>query len=525
MSLTEKVRRLEVKSGSLMFSLRGSAMKNVFLLLALTFAFDDSALIAQRSRPASSPSDAESRLNAMHSISSHTLLEYVRLLSSDEYEGRLTGTASYNRAAQWAADLFRQWNVRPRGDKVSYFQEFPNPYTLVLDAGEVTLHIPVNKNETVKKTYRYESDYYPGSTSDAGTVTAPVIYAGYGITAPELGYDDYRGVDVKGKIVMFEPEVPVTPDRGADLFKKWRPYSFHDYKMKNAFAHGAAGVLYNYHIVNPNCVFIKGLVVTYVGRNVVQDVFLGTGKNRDTLVQQIRRTLTPVSFPTGKTVAIRCSTEHHPEGIARNVIGYLEGNDPVLRNEVVIVGAHLDHIGKNHLIMPGANDNASGVAVLLGTAEALSRIASQLKRSVLFLLFGAEEQGVKGSEYYVAHPSFPNDKVRAFINLESIGRGEKIGVGAGKNYPQLWEVVERTNMQFIHRQISADTTLNLARPRQDAAHFLWANIPTIGIGTYGAPPVPVPTYHTTQDKIEYITPEILEDLARLVFLSVVDMAQ
>lgn len=483
------------------------------------------SLFAQETTLPSRALSEQKMLNVMHSVSSEALFGYVRLLSSEVYEGRLTGTPSYNMAAQWTADLLKRWNVKPLGDKGSYFQEFPNPYTLVLDGGEVTLHIPVSTRDTLRKTYKYEAEYYPGSTSDAGAVTAEVVYVGYGMTAPELGYDDYRGVDVKGKIVMFEPEIPVSPDRQPDLFMKWRPYSFHDEKMKNAFAHGAAGVLYNYHIVNPNCAFIKGLVVSYVGRNVIQDVFMGTGKNRDSLVQRIRRSLSPASFSTGKTVTIRCATDHHPEGVARNVIGYIEGSDPALKNEVVIIGAHLDHVGKNHLLMPGANDNASGVAVALGTAEALSKVSSGLRRSVLILLFGAEEQGVKGSEYYLAHPTVPNAQVRAFINLESIGRGEKLGVGAGKNYPALWEVVERNNRKFIHRSILADTTANLARPRQDAAHFLWAKIPTIGIGTYGAPPVPVATYHTTQDKTDYITPEILEDICRLTFLSVVDMAQ
>jgi len=295
--------------------------------------------------------------------------------------------------------------------------------------------------------------------------------------------------------------------------------------MKNAYAHGAAGVLYNYHIVNPNCVYIKGLVVSYVGRNVINDVFAGTGILRDTLTQTIRRVLKPASFKTGKTVTMTCVTEHHTEGTAKNVIGWIEGTDPVLKNEYIIIGAHLDHVGKNHLLMPGANDNASGDAVLLGTAEALSAVAGSLKRSVIFVMFGAEEQGVKGSEYYVSHPVVPNTHVKAFFNLESIGRGEKIDLGAGKNYPELSEVVERANASYVHRVVTTSGNANLARPRQDAAHFLWANIPTIGIGTYDAKPLPVATYHTTQDKVEYIMPEILRDVARLTFLAVVDLAR
>ena len=467
----------------------------------------------------------ESLLNVVHSISSHPLLNYVNELASEKYQGRLTGTTGFNDAARWAADLFRQWNIKPLGDKGTYFQEFPNPYTLVLESGQVTLRIPAGTTDTISKSYRFEDDYFPGSTSDAGSVTAEVFYVGYGITAPELNYDDYKEINVKGKIVMFEPEIPVSPDRQPEIFKQWRPYSFHDYKMKNAFAHGAAGVLYNYHIVNPNCVFIKGLIIHYVGRNVINDIFAGTGKARDTLVQVIRRNHKPLSFGTGKTVTIKCITEHHPEGIGKNIIGWIEGSDPALKSEFIILGAHLDHVGKNHLLMPGANDNASGDAVLLGTAEALSKVSGSLKRSILFILFGAEEQGVRGSEYYVAHPVVPNANVKGFINLESIGRGEKISVGAGENSPQLWNAVERNNAKYLHRTVTNYYNANLARPRQDAAHFLWANIPTIGIGTYDAKPLPVATYHTTQDKVEFITPEILEDIARLMFLSIVDMAR
>jgi hypothetical protein len=498
--------------------------RSIILIFMLSAAGFPASAFAQLQPQSADTQQDEILLSIMHSISSHVLLSHVTELASEKYQGRLTGTAGFNRAAQWTADLFKQWKIKPLGDNGTYFQEFPNPYTLVLGSGEVTLRIPAGRSDTIRKSYKYEEDYFPGSTSDAASTTANVLYVGYGITAPELNYDDYNGMNVKGKIVMFEPEVPVGPDQ-PELFKRWRPYSFHDYKMKNAFAHGAAGVLYNYHIVNPNCVFIKGLIIHYVGRNVINDMFAGTGRVRDTLVQVIRRTHQPRSFDTGKTVTITCVTEHHPGGIGMNILGWIEGSDSVLKSEVIILGAHLDHVGMNHLLMPGANDNASGDAVLLGIAEALSRRSGTLKRSVLFILFGAEEQGVKGSEYYVAHPMVPNAQVKAFINLESIGRGEKIDVGAGKNYPKLLDVVDRANARFIHRVVTSSFNANLARPRQDAAHFLWAGIPTIGIGTYGAQPLSVATYHTTQDKAEYITPEILEDVARLMFLTVVDLAR
>ncbi|MCU0287992.1 MAG: hypothetical protein MUF15_16565 [Acidobacteria bacterium] len=104
-----------------------------------------------------------------------------------------------------------------------------------------------------------------------------MVYAGYGISAPELGYDDYQKIDVKGKIVLIEREIPISPEKDPELFKKWRPYSFHPYKVKNARDHGAVGMLYNYQIANPNCIYIEDLVLSYVGKTIVDDMFLGTG--------------------------------------------------------------------------------------------------------------------------------------------------------------------------------------------------------------------------------------------------------
>lgn len=491
----------------------------VVLLLTATFALE-----AQERRDGPPQTSEQQLLSIMHGISSHTLLAYVEELSSEKYAGRLTGTPGYDESAKWAIGLFEKWKIGPAGDRGGYLQSFPNPYTLVLPGCELKVRVPVGNGRFIERPYEIETDYFPGSTSDSGEVTAEVVYAGYGITAPELGYDDYAGLDVKGKIVLVEPEVPVTPDKDPEVFKKWRPYSFHDYKVRNAREHGAAGMLYDYHIANPNAVFVKGLVLTYVGRTVVDDLFAPSGKKHQEVLQGIRQSLRPASFALGATVTMKNVTEHHPEGTASNVIARLEGSDPVLRNEVIIIGAHLDHLGYNPHLMPGAHDNASGIAVVMGVAEALSKLEVPPKRSVLFILFGAEEQGVKGSEYYVSNPVVPNDRVKAFLNLESVGRGERIGGGAGKNYPQVWTYVERANEKYIHRQISPGQTSNLARPRQDAAHFMWAGIPTLSFGTSGAPRLPYATYHTSKDAPDIITPEIMEDLTRLVFLAVVDMA-
>ena len=462
----------------------------------------------------------EKLLEILHSISSHDLYEYVTELSSDYYEGRLTGTEGYDLAAEWVATKFEEWNIKPGGDDSTYFQYFPIPYTLVFPGCELYLHVPY-KNSTLKKYYRYEDEFIPGSTSGSGEVTAEVVYVGYGVTAPELNYDDYKGIDVRGKIVLMEREVPVSLDKDAELFKKWRPYSFHQYKLENAVNHGAKGMLYNYGpIGNPNNAYNANFIYSHVGDSVVADIFAGTGRAHNNVLKTINEKLKPQSFNTKKVVTIKNVTEHHPEGIGSNVIGILEGSDPELKNEVIIIGGHLDHLGRCYEIMPGANDNASAVAVILGVAEALTRLPERPKRSVMLLCFGAEEQAVIGSQHYLDHTKFPLENTVCLINMDGVGCGDKLRALAAENYPSLWQFFQKANDQYIHRIIKTPYFSNIARPRLDAARFMWKGIPTLSFSAYGAKSY----YHVTKDDIDTITPEILEDLAQLVFLAVEDIA-
>jgi hypothetical protein len=387
------------------------------------------------------------------------------------------------------------------------------------------MHLPVKGGE-VKKYYRYEDEFIPGGTSGSGEVTAEVVYVGYGVTAPELGYDDYAGVDVRGKIVLMEREVPVSPDDNPELFKKWRPYSFHQYKLETAVAHSAKGMIYNYGpIGNPNNSYREGFIYSHVGDAVVADVFAGTGRDHKSIVEKIGKSLKPQSFATGKIFTLKNNAEHHPEGIGINVIGYIEGSDPALKDELIILGGHLDHLGRMWELMPGANDNATAVAVMLGVAEAISRCPVKPGRSVMFLFFGAEEQGVAGSDYYVNHPVFPLEKTAALINMEGPGIGDKISVLAGKNFPDFYAFLEKANSRYIHRVIEASFFANIARPRQDTARFLWKGVPSVTVGAEETVPVKrPPSYHNTRDNLDPITPEIMEDIAQLLFAAIMDMS-
>ena len=202
------------------------------------------------------------------------------------------------------------------------------------------------------------------------------------------------------------------------------------------------------------------------------------------------------------------------------MVGILEGTDPKLKDEIIMVGGHLDHLGRCYEIMPGANDNASAVAVILGLAEALSRSPIKPRRSILFNCFGAEEQAVAGSKYYVEHPVVPLEKTVGLINMDGVGCGDTISALAAKNYPEFWEYIKQANDLYIHREIIPRYFANNARPRLDAARFMWAGVPTLSFGVRGAPSY----YHITKDDIDTITPEILEDMTQLLFISILDMA-
>lgn len=459
-------------------------------------------------------------LKALHSISSHDLLEYVEIQCDEKYQGRLTGTREYQECAEWLAGELESWGVKPAGDDGGWFQWFKIPYTMIYPDCGLTLHIPLKKDDVLLKHYKYMTEYMPGSTSGNGKVTAEVVYAGYGITAPELKYDDYKGVDVKGKIVLIERESPVNPSAGEEKFRPWYEYSFHQHKTANAVKHGAVGMIYNYGpIANPNNDYFENFVYVHIGDTVVRDIFAGTGYNHRDLVSRIDSTLKPASFNTGKVVTVRMSTKHFSDGKGSNIIGMLEGTDPVLKDETIIIGAHLDHMGMCYELIPGANDNASAVAVMMGVAKALAVNKIPLKRSVMFLSFGAEEQGIMGAYEYIKRPVVPLEK-SVLLNMDGVGIGHSIRAAAGTNYPILWSFVEDANQKYIHRPLSTNYFSNLGRPRLDAARFLSAGVPSLSFSTYGS----ANYYHIPLDNLDIIKPEIMEDLCQLLFITVVNMA-
>ena len=422
-------------------------------------------------------------------------------------------------------ERLKEWGIKPLGTDGGYLQKFPHAYTDVLDGCYVKLHGKQKHGETIKD-YIYVDDYIPGSTSGNGEIKAEAVFVGYGISAPELGYDDYAGVNVKGRIVVMNPELPLG---GAHQdFLKWRKYSFHQYKLLNAVRHGAAGLLYNYGpIGNPNNVYADGFLYSHVGKTVMADLFAGTGRSEAEVFKKIRARLKPLSFATGKVFSIKNVTRHHADGSTANVIGYIEGMRSAVEERVPSWSAATSITwAAARRIMPGANDNATAVAVTLEVARALSILDLKLKRSVVFFFIAAEEAGLKGVQYFLKHPAIPLDRIKGFINMDSVGNGHSLWVGFARNYPDLYSFLEQANRKYIHRELEPEFSANLTRPRQDAVFFDYYGIPVVSFGSFGeAGGAGTYRYHTPYDNISNITPEIMEDLSQLLFMAIADMAR
>jgi Predicted aminopeptidases len=459
----------------------------------------------------------------LHNVSDSELREWLGYFVSEECRGRLTGDIGFDRAANYAANLFEEWGLEPLGDNGTYFQKFDHPYVEVKHGGSFTLHIPVGK-DWVEKTYDYPENYMAGGTSDNGELNKlDLVYVGYGITAPELGYDDYKGIDVRGKIVVCERDIPYQ-GREPELQKAWMPYQYHSFKMSNAVKHGAAGMLYVTVTANPNPGWNKDFIYACISENVAKDIFAGTGKNHKETVEKMQKTLKPQSFPISKKADIKAVTEYHPDGIGYNIIGMIRGTDPTLEAEVIMAGGHLDHVGMMPVLIPGALDNASGSVIVMGAAKALATSGFKPKRTCIFILYGAEETGLIGSQFFVDNPKVPLENIKTLFNIDMLGNGYGLVAGAAQKFGTSLDYVEKANSEFVKRAFRTRLEANeiITRPRTDGAVFFRAGVPVISLNAFGA--TGNHPYHHPGDVKELINFDIVRDAVKLLSTTMMELS-
>jgi hypothetical protein len=384
-------------------------------------------------------------------------LDYIKYLASDQLKGRATGSPELEKAASYIAKQFKTWHLKPlHGD--SYFQDF-----------EVTTSArlgPHNALRSADSDLKLQQDYVPMNLSSAGKVTGPLVFAGYGITAPEYNYDDYSGIDAKGKIVIVLRHEPQEfDDKSVFEGKVYTAHSQIFAKAVNAKMHGAVAIVFvNDLHAHPNDKdeldkfgttegpANAGIAVLQVKSSVASQWFRLTGKTLDGIAKAIDADLKPRSFefPEKGHYTIDVDIQREVKTV-HNVGAYIPGET----SEYVILGAHYDHLGlggqfslapsMTGTVHPGADDNASGTAGVMELAHWFSQQPKH-KRGILFLTFAGEELGLLGSNYYVNHPEMPLQNAVAMINMDMIGRvrDQKLyvgGVGTGTTFKKLMDDV------------------------------------------------------------------------------------
>jgi len=450
------------------------------------------------------------------SISGLEIYQTLDRLTSEEFQGRHTGHQGFTDAAQWIADLFEEWGLEPASEEDGYMLPFPVPYALIHDAS-MSVFIFDEDEETgfSELVLEPETDFLPLLYSDSGDRTAEVVFVGWGIQAPDLGYDDYHGVDVEGKFVMCFRGVP---DRSDNRFQY---HDEHRTRMQRANDEGALGLIYIYEepIANPNGDWIEGFTPVKISNDIADMLFAERGIDTETLRNDLLKYKRPISFSLNSQVRIQVESTHFPDGTGYNVAGFIEGSNPSLQDEVVVIGAHLDHCGTHMgILFPGADDNASGSAVVTGIARAFAENNIQTERSVMFVLFGGEEMGLIGARYLV--DNFPErfTTITTMINFDMVGAGDGAYCGYSAGHDEMREIVEEKD-RYVQTVESYYPIGDIGVRGSDHAAFHIKGIPVLYFVSNG----PHLLYHTSGDTIYRMNPHVLEDIARIGYLSAIEL--
>jgi hypothetical protein len=361
------------------------------------------------------------------------MLDQVKLLSAPEMDGRGSGTPGADRAARHIADLFRAAGLRPGGDGGTYLQAFSVPTGTRLGAvNTLALRTPA------ARTFALGTDFTPLAVSTDGVAEGEVVFAGYGITAPDLQYDDYAGLQARDRIVIVltgDPRAddPASPFRRPEAYH----YSQRTHKIINAREHGARAILLVAHPRERDELpalrglsQAHGILAAFLTRSTADALLASSGRTVAELATAIDRALAPQSFALATVQARGEVTLVRERATTANVIGILPGDDPRLRDEAIVIGAHYDHlghggegslapesIGQAH---PGADDNASGTTLVLALARAFAASGPR-PRTLVFVTFAGEELGLLGSAHYVTHPPFPLERTVLMVNADMVG--------------------------------------------------------------------------------------------------------
>ncbi|MFN5308663.1 MAG: M28 family peptidase [Candidatus Kapaibacterium sp.] len=379
---------------------------------------------------------------SLDSVLVNNIRNHVKYLASDELQGRGSGTEGNRLAGKYIADFFKNNGIPPLS--ADYFQKFMVPTGYVIKPETkakffvkvIPQGVAPESVKPVAMSWKAGTDYTPLALSDNGTVSGEIAFVGYGISNPAAGYDDYAGIDVKGKIVII---IRGTPEKKVDPHSKFAEHSALRTKVTVARDKGAAAILFVSQpsdsadqlmpLKHETAMGTSGIKALHCTRTIIDKIFPRERKmpfaEKDIIASQ-----KPSSFMLPNVTAELTVGLEQQLSETANIIGVIRGTNPARAEEYIAIGAHYDHLGmgeygslyagKKQLPHYGADDNASGTAAIM---EIAARLAKQpLERPVIVMAFSGEEMGLLGSAHYVKNPHIPNAKIAAMINLDMVGR-------------------------------------------------------------------------------------------------------
>lgn len=396
-----------------------------------------------------SPEPTTLSVSALPPIDGRAVLEHVKVLSSDEYEGRAPGTRGEELSVTYMVDQLKRLGLKPGNSDETYIQKVPLAGIAVQGSPMMSFR-KGNRRQDLK----WKDDYVAWTKRFLETVSldnSEMVFVGYGVQAPEFSWDDYKGVDLKGKtmvVLIGDPPVPDPADsaaldpktfggRAMTYYGRW------SYKFEMGAKMGAAAVLIvhetgpaaypfsvvqskvteQFDLVAPDKNMGRAAAEGWITLDQAKTLFAAAGQDFEALKKgAATRAFKPVPLGTTASVILKNALRTID---STNVVARLEGSDPVLKDECVIYTAHWDHFGigpeiNGDKIYHGAIDNASGVGGVIELARALTKVNPPPKRSVLILFVTAEEQGLLGSTYYALHSIFPLAKTAGVINIDAL---------------------------------------------------------------------------------------------------------
>lgn len=465
-------------------------------------------------------------LRAIDSLSRERMLADITVLSSPSFNGRQTGTANDASSAAWITRRFHESGLSPANAGLNSF--IPSGSDLGVSSGLMTTTVttstiapdPVLRISSGSDSLIQQlgTDYLPILDSPSAEVRGPIVFVGYGIVDATQGIDDYAGVDTTNALVLFLRGTP-TYYKGtvshADKVRFARQKGVIGYltttgPMLSSYEsrRGVTGKPGAFYGLSPRSDTIPGAWInTGLAEQILAAPDRALPSRLQALQEQLNRSPAVQSISTGRYASLDWQTRQE-EGVLMNVLALLPGSDPQKTQEVIVIGAHRDHFGRQAgLLFPGADDNASGTAVMLEVARAMATAGTRSKRPVLFVSFSGEEQGLIGSRLFLQRSVVPIGSTRAMINIDHAGIGNgRLTVGVTGLDKSL--AVEAGQTAGLTDKLD----LYGFFPGGDHVPFKEAGIPTITVVSGGVHP----HFHQPTDSADAVNPEILHSVARYV---------